>query len=95
MPLITNDSTIIGDDRPVRSSLSDDEGGSEEEDEEAGSEHESDDEPPPRRYAFPELDDKIRMCIKEYGAVFPKLNFSAPKVRSFSWSSLRDPHASN
>ncbi|KAF9496484.1 D123-domain-containing protein [Pleurotus eryngii] len=71
------------DDIPVRSTLSDDEGGSEEDEEEAGSEHELNDETPPRRYAFPELDDKIRMCIKEYGAVFPKLNFSAP--RDASW----------
>ena len=32
-------------------------------------------------YAFPELDAQIREAIKEYGAVFPKLNFSSPKVR--------------
>jgi hypothetical protein len=35
-------------------------------------------------YAFPELDAHIRAVIDEYGgAVFPKLNFSSPKVRSF------------
>ena len=31
-------------------------------------------------FAFPELDDKIRQAILEYGAVFPKLNFSSPRV---------------
>lgn len=35
-------------------------------------------------YAFPELDRRIRECIAEYGAVFPKLNFSSPKVREFN-----------
>ncbi|KAF8895450.1 D123-domain-containing protein [Infundibulicybe gibba] len=34
-------------------------------------------------FAFPELDQKIRDCIKEYGAVFPKLNFSSPKDASW------------
>ena len=38
------------------------------------------DEPVPRRYAFPEIDKQIRDCVKEYGAIFPKLNFSSPKV---------------
>ena len=56
----------------------------------------SDDEPgdPSRSYAFPELDAQIRAVIKEYGAVFPKLNFSSPKARLgqssnfplFSWN---------
>lgn len=32
------------------------------------------------RFAFPELDEKIRQAISEYGAVFPKLNFSSPRV---------------
>lgn len=32
-------------------------------------------------YAFPALDTQIRACVREYGGVFPKLNFSAPKVR--------------
>jgi len=36
------------------------------------------------RYSFPELDAQIRATIHEYdGAVFPKLNFSSPKVRHF------------
>jgi hypothetical protein len=34
------------------------------------------------RYSFPELDAQIRATIEKYdGAVFPKLNFSSPKVR--------------
>ncbi|KAG6333356.1 hypothetical protein ID866_5732 [Astraeus odoratus] len=32
------------------------------------------------QYSFPELDKRIRDAIKEYGAVFPKLNFSSPKL---------------
>jgi hypothetical protein len=35
-----------------------------------------------QRYAFPELDAQIRAAISEYGAVFPKLNFSSPRVRA-------------
>ncbi|KAI0247143.1 cytoplasmic protein [Lactifluus subvellereus] len=35
--------------------------------------------PAAKRYAFPELDAQIRAAIDEYGAVFPKLNFSSPK----------------
>ncbi|KIY70583.1 D123-domain-containing protein [Cylindrobasidium torrendii FP15055 ss-10] len=31
------------------------------------------------KYAFPELDSQIRQAIAEYGAVFPRLNFSSPK----------------
>ncbi|KAG8719747.1 hypothetical protein FRC08_002107 [Ceratobasidium sp. 394] len=38
----------------------------------------SDDEPA-RRYSFPELDSQIRQAIATYGAVFPKLNWTAPK----------------
>jgi hypothetical protein len=53
--------------RPAESTLSDDD---DTEDEEDGG----------RRFSFPELDAKIRECINEYGAVFPKLNFSSPKV---------------
>ncbi|KAF9077608.1 D123-domain-containing protein [Rhodocollybia butyracea] len=34
-------------------------------------------------FAFPELDEKIRAAITEYGAVFPKLNFSSPKDASW------------
>ena len=33
------------------------------------------------QYAFPDLDAHIRTVINEYGAVFPKLNFSSPKAR--------------
>ena len=57
--------------RPAESSLSDNE--------------DSDDEDEPRRkkYAFPELDKKIREAVSKYGAVFPKLNFSSPRVRFF------------
>lgn len=36
---------------------------------------------PSKQYAFPELDARIRAAIDEYGAVFPKLNFSSPKAR--------------
>ncbi|PFH53960.1 hypothetical protein AMATHDRAFT_136028 [Amanita thiersii Skay4041] len=32
-----------------------------------------------KKFTFPDLDTKIRECIREYGAVFPKLNFSSPK----------------
>ena len=45
-------------------------------------EEDEDSEPPKKRYAFLELDKRIRECILEYDAVFPKLNFSCPKVRS-------------
>ena len=54
-------------------------------------EHVSDDDddeatsPAAKQYAFPELDAQIRAAIDEYGAVFPKLNFSSPKARSVSW----------
>ena len=41
-----------------------------------------DDEDSPEKFAFPDLDAKIRAAIEEYGGVFPKLNFSAPKVPS-------------
>ncbi|KAK0466977.1 D123-domain-containing protein [Desarmillaria tabescens] len=48
-------------------------------------EDESDDEAgePEKRYSFPDLDAEIRQCIAEYGAVFPKLNFSSPKDASW------------
>ncbi|KAA1469818.1 cytoplasmic protein [Dentipellis sp. KUC8613] len=39
----------------------------------------SDEEEPSQQYSFPELDAQIRQAVKEYGAVFPKLNFSSPK----------------
>jgi len=59
---------------PCESTLSD----NEDEMEDSGSESES--EYGSERFAFPELDDKIRQAILEYGAVFPKLNFSSPRV---------------
>ncbi|KAG1838024.1 D123-domain-containing protein [Suillus subalutaceus] len=34
-------------------------------------------------FSFPDLDERIRQVIKEYGAVFPKLNFSSPKDASW------------
>lgn len=55
---------------PYQSALSDSEDSASESDSECGRE----------RFAFPELDDKIRQVISEYGAVFPKLNFSSPRV---------------
>jgi hypothetical protein len=55
---------------PVESSLSDDEGGDEDTDDAAVG----------RSFSFPDLDQRIRQIIREYGAVFPKLNFSSPKV---------------
>lgn len=58
----------MGNSRPAETALSDDE--DTEEDVEEGP-----------HYAFTELDAQIREAVKEYGAVFPKLNFSSPKVR--------------
>ncbi|KAJ6508862.1 D123-domain-containing protein [Mycena sanguinolenta] len=60
------------DDVPVESTLSDDEG--------EDSDDAEDEDEPRRRFAFLELDAQIRECIRTYGAVFPKLNFSSPKV---------------
>ncbi|KAG1858632.1 D123-domain-containing protein [Suillus tomentosus] len=34
-------------------------------------------------FSFPDLDERIRQIIKEYGAIFPKLNFSSPKDASW------------
>lgn len=59
---------------PYQSALSD------EEDETESSASESDSDCGGEPLAFPELDDKIRQAISEYGAVFPKLNFSSPRV---------------
>ena len=56
--------------RHVKSTLSDDE--------ESGNDEDQDDQV--HRFAFPDLDAKIRQAIRGYGAVFPKLNFSSPKV---------------
>lgn len=36
---------------------------------------------PQERFSFPDLDAQIRQSIEDYGAVFPKLNFTSPKVR--------------
>lgn len=35
---------------------------------------------PQERFSFPDLDAQIRQSIEDYGAVFPKLNFTSPKV---------------
>jgi hypothetical protein len=59
--------------RAVESTLSDDEKDDEDEDEDGESDRRS-------KYAFPELDAQIRAVIARYDAVFPKLNFSSPKV---------------
>ncbi|KAJ7069833.1 D123-domain-containing protein [Mycena amicta] len=60
------------DDVPFESTLSDDE-------DEASDEEET----PRRKFAFPELDDQIRECVRMYGALFPKLNFSSPQDASW------------
>lgn len=36
---------------------------------------------PSHQYSFPELDAKIRAVVKEYGGIFPKLNWTSPRVR--------------
>ena len=59
---------------PYQSTLSD----NEEEIEDSASEPDS--EYGRERFSFPELDDRIREAISDYGAVFPKLNFSSPRV---------------
>ncbi|KAH7920975.1 D123-domain-containing protein [Leucogyrophana mollusca] len=43
----------------------------------------SDDASVGQQFAFPELDAHIRKAIQDYGAVFPKLNFSSPKDASW------------
>ncbi|EPT05118.1 hypothetical protein FOMPIDRAFT_1027341 [Fomitopsis schrenkii] len=58
-------------DTPAESTLSDSEDGS-------GYESDSEDEAH-RKFAFPELDAQIRAAVAQYGAVFPKLNFSSPR----------------
>jgi hypothetical protein len=47
-------------------------------DEDPGSQE---DDPERPSFAFPDLDIQIRAAVSEYGAVFPKLNFSSPRVR--------------
>lgn len=59
-------------DRPARSTLED----------EADEDEDNEDEDDRQEFAFPELDARIREAVREYGAVFPKLNFSSPKVGS-------------
>jgi len=61
--------------RSVESTLSDDENES--------TDGDDGDNEPQKRYAFLELDKRIRACVLEYGAVFPKLNFSSPKDASW------------
>lgn len=58
--------------RPAESTLSDDEN-------DDGSGDDVDDDSRRKHYAFPDLDFLIRQCVKDYEAVFPKLNFSSPK----------------
>ena len=53
---------------------------SDDEDEVDDSASEPDSEYGREHFAFPDLDDKIRQAISEYEAVFPKLNFSSPRV---------------
>lgn len=40
------------------------------------------------QYSFPDLDRQIRAVVDEYGAVFPKLNFSSPRVRCINYTRL-------
>lgn len=51
--------------------------------EEAGSDDEDDDTVRRPQYDFSRLSPRIQEVISEYGAVFPKLNWSSPQVR---WS---------
>lgn len=53
---------------------------SDDEDEMGDSSSQPDSEYGTARFTFPELDDRIRQAISEYEAVFPKLNFSSPRV---------------
>ncbi|KAI1793282.1 D123-domain-containing protein [Ganoderma leucocontextum] len=54
-------------DLPAESTLSDDDDASDGDEDEL------------TKFSFPELDAQIREAIAEYGAVFPKLNFSSPR----------------
>lgn len=53
---------------------------------------------PSHHYSFPDLDAKIREVVKEYGGVFPKLNWTSPRVHFIPFKTglvLRqqlDPH---
>lgn len=59
--------------RKAESTLSDDE-------DSTGNDSDTDSDYGNRQYSFPELDVQIRKAISEYGAVFPKLNFSSARV---------------
>lgn len=61
---------------PMESGFSDDENDPNEDEQD----DEGEDENSRRRFAFPELDQKIRDAVARYGGVFPKLNFSSPRV---------------
>ncbi|CAE6423538.1 unnamed protein product [Rhizoctonia solani] len=57
-------------------------------DEEMESDHDDDDNSRPMaRFSFPEIDQQIRRAILSYEAVFPKLNWTAPKDASWMLSS--------
>jgi len=45
--------------------------------------HEEEEDVEGQQYSFPALDARIRQVVKEYGSVFPKLNFSSPKDASW------------
>lgn len=59
--------------RPATSELSDD-------DDDFVSNISDDNSSEEQAYTFPELDAQIRAAVSNYGAVFPKLNFTAPQV---------------
>lgn len=63
--------------RPVESTLSD---GEEQSDDDEDENDEGEEEEERRKFAFPELDTQIREAVSRYGAIFPKLNFSSPRV---------------
>lgn len=62
-------------DRP-QSDLQDDDTDSEGDDENQSGDGEAD----APRFSFPELTQQIRSAITSYGAVFPKLNWTSPRV---------------
>lgn len=63
---------------PDTSNLSDSSSSSEDN---GGSDDDSDGGEPVTRFCFPELTQDIRRVISSYGAVFPKLNWTSPRVR--------------
>jgi hypothetical protein len=63
-----------------------------EEEEEEASNSDSDDDEPVKQFSFPQLDAEIRSVLARYdGAVFPKLNWSSPQVRTGSSSRCNMP----